>query len=44
MVKSGARMMAAQESQGSASWSLVRLVRGSQGVLPSRRPGVVSDG
>ena len=36
--------MAPQKSQGSASWSLVWLVRDSQGVLPSRRLGVVSDG
>ena len=44
MVKSGARMMTPQESQGSASWSLVWLARDSQGVLPSRRLGAVSDG
>ena len=36
--------MAPQKSQGSASWSLVWLVRDSQGVLPSRRLGAVSDG
>ena len=36
--------MAPQKSQGSASWSLVWLVRDLQGVLPSRRPGAVSDG
>ena len=36
--------MAPQKSQGSTSWSLVELVRDSQGVLPSRRPGAVSDG
>ena len=44
MIKRGACKMAPQKSQGSASWSLVRLVRDSQGVLPSRRPGVVPDG
>ena len=33
-----------QKSQGSASWSLVWLVRDSQGVLPPREFGVVSDG
>ena len=44
MVKSGACMMAPQKSQGSASWSLVWLVRDSQGVLSSRRLGAVSDG
>ena len=31
-------------SQGSTSWSLVWLVRDSQGVLPSRSFGAVSDG
>ena len=36
--------MAPQKSQGFASWSLVQLVRDSQEVLPSRRPGAVSDG
>ena len=36
--------MAPQKSQGSASWSLVWLARDSQGVLPSRRLGAVSDG
>ena len=36
--------MAPQRSQGSASWSLVWLVRDLQGVLPSRRLGAVSDG
>ena len=36
--------MAPQKSQGSASWSLVWLARDLQGVLPSRRLGVVSDG
>ena len=36
--------MAPQKSQGSTSWSLVWLVRDSQGVLPSRRLGAVSDG
>ena len=36
--------MTPQKSQGSTSWSLMWLVRDSQGVLPSRRPGVVSDG
>ena len=36
--------MAPQKSQGSAFWSLVQLVRDSQGVLSSRRLGVVSDG
>ena len=44
MVKRGACKMAPQKSQGSTSWSLVELVRDSQGVLPSRRPGAVSDG
>ena len=44
MIKRGARKMAPQKSQGSTSWSLVWLVRDSQGVLPSRRLGVVSDG
>ena len=33
-----------QKSQGSASWSLVWLVRDSQGVLPPRGFGAVSDG
>ena len=32
MVKSGARIMAPLKSQGSAFWSLVRLVRDLQGV------------
>ena len=36
--------MAPQKSQGSASWSLVWLVRASQVVLPSRRLGAVPDG
>ena len=44
MIKRGAHKMAPQKSQGCASWSLVWLVRDSQGVLPSRRPGAVSDG
>ena len=44
MVKRGARKMAPQKSQGSASWSLVWLVRDSQGVLPSRRLRAVLDG
>ena len=44
VVRRGARKRAPQKSQGSASWSLVWLVRDSQGVLPSRRPGAVSDG
>ena len=44
MVKSGARMMVPQKSQGSALWSLVWLVRDSWGVPPSRRLGAVSDG
>ena len=35
--------MAPQKSQGSTSWSLVWLVRDSQGVLPSRRLGAVLD-
>ena len=33
-----------QKSQSSTSWSLVWLARDSQGVLPSRRLGAVSDG
>ena len=44
MVKRGVHKVAPQKSQGSTSWSLVQLVRDSQGVLPSRRPGAVSDG
>ena len=44
MVQRGACKRAPQKSQGSTSWSLVWLVRDSQGVLPSRRLGVVSDG
>ena len=44
MIKRGAHKRAPQKSQGSASWSLVWLTRDSQGVLPSRRLGVVSDG
>ena len=44
MIKRGAHKMAPQESQGSASWSLVWLARDSQGVLLSRRLGAVSDG
>ena len=44
MVKRGAHRMAPQKSQGSTSWSLVWLVRDLQGILPSRRPGAVSDG
>ena len=44
MVQRGAHKRAPQKSQGSASWSLVQLARDSQGVLPSRRPGAVSDG
>ena len=44
MVKRGARKMAPQKSQGFTSWSLEWLVRDSQGVLPCRRPGAVSDG
>ena len=44
MVKSGACIMAPQKSQASTFWSLVWLVRDSQGVLPSRRLGAVSDG
>ena len=44
VVKRGACKMAPQKSQGSDSWSLVWLVRDSQGVLPSRRLGAVLDG
>ena len=44
MVKRGAHKKALQKFQGSASWSLVQLVRDSQGVLPSRGLGAVSDG
>ena len=44
MIKRGAHKMAPQKSQGPASWSLVWLARDSQGVLPSRRLGAVSDG
>ena len=40
MVKKGLT----KKSQGSAPWSLVWLVRDSQGVLPSRESGLVSDG
>ena len=36
--------MAPQKSQGSTFWSLVWLVRDSQGVLPSRGLGAVLDG
>ena len=43
VIKRGSRKWAPQKSQGSASWSLVWLARGSQGVLPSRRLGAVSD-
>ena len=32
------------DQEGSTSWSLVWLARDSQGVLPSRRLGAVSDG
>ena len=44
MIKRGACKRVPQKSQGSTVWSLVWLVRDSQGVLPSRRLGVVSDG
>ena len=44
MVQRGAHKRAPQKSQGSASWSPMWLVRDSQGVLPSRRLGAVSDG
>ena len=44
MIQRGACKRAPQKSQSSTSWSLVQLVRDSQGVLPSRRPGAVSDG
>ena len=44
MIKRGAHKGAPQKSQGSASSSLVLLVRDLQGVLPSRRSGAVSDG
>ena len=40
----GACKRVPQKSQGSASWSLVWLVRDLQEILPSRRLGVVSDG
>ena len=44
MIKKGAHRRVPQKSQGSASWSLVWLVRDSQGVLSSRRLGPVLDG
>ena len=44
MIKRGTHKMAPQKSQGSTSWSLVWLARDSQGVLPYRRLGAVSDG
>ena len=44
MIQRGALKRAPQKSQGSASWSLVWLARDSQGVLPSRKLGAVSDG
>ena len=40
----GAHKRVPQKSQGSASWSLVWLVRDSQGVLPPRGFGAVLDG
>ena len=44
VIKRRPHKMAPQKSQGYASWSLVWLVRDSQGVLPSRRLGAVLDG
>ena len=44
VIKRGAHKRTPQKYQGSASWSLVWLARDSQGVLPSRRLGAVSDG
>ena len=44
VIKRGDHKRAPQKYQGSTSWSLVWLARDSQGVLPSRRLGAVSDG
>ena len=44
VIKRGTHKRVPQKSQGSASWSLEWLARDLQGVLPSRRLGVVSDG
>ena len=44
MIKGGSDKRVPQKPQGSTSWSLGWLARDSQGVLPSRRLGAVSDG